>query len=230
MRKTKKQSRSEYDKYIEDNALPALERWLKRLEDESLIDPAVTYGYFPCGREGNSLIVFEADGISQLGRFNLPRQSAGKCLCISDFYKDLNDGKPTDFLPMQAVTMGERCSIFAQQLFQSDAYTDYLFFHGLTVQLSEALAEWSHARIRRECGFGAEEPQAINDLLAQRYRGCRFSFGYPACPNVGDSRQQLKWLNSDSIGLIMDSNDQLQPEQSTTALIALHSQAHYFST
>ncbi|MFL0742257.1 MAG: methionine synthase [Prochlorococcus sp.] len=230
MRKTKKQSRSEYDKYIEDNALPALERWLKRLEDESLIDPAVTYGYFPCGREGNSLIVFKADGISQLGRFNLPRQSAGKCLCISDFYKDLNDGKPTDFLPMQAVTMGERCSIFAQQLFQSDAYTDYLFFHGLTVQLSEALAEWSHARIRRECGFGAEEPQAINDLLAQRYRGCRFSFGYPACPNVGDSRQQLKWLNSDSIGLIMDSNDQLQPEQSTTALIALHSQAHYFST
>ena len=131
---------------------------------------------------------------------------------------------------MPMLYIGERCSIFAQQLFQSDEYTDYLFFHGLTVQLSEALAEWSHARIRRECGFGAEEPQAINDLLAQRYRGCRFSFGYPACPNVGDSRQQLKWLNSDSIGLIMDSNDQLQPEQSTTALIALHSQAHYFST
>ena len=130
---------------------------------------------------------------------------------------------------MQAVTMGENASIFAQKLFESDAYTDYLFFHGLSVQLAEALAEWTHSRIRCECGFKSDEPKTLQDVLAQRYRGSRFSFGYPACPNVGDSRQQLKWLKADSIGLTMDPNDQLHPEQSTTALVTLHSKARYFS-
>ncbi|TGG87698.1 MAG: methionine synthase, partial [Aphanocapsa feldmannii 288cV] len=120
-------------------------------------------------------------------------------------------------------------SAFARELFQADAYSDYLYFHGLAVQMAEALAEWVHARIRRECGFAAAEPATLRDVLAQRYRGSRYSFGYPACPNVGDSRQQLLWLGADRIGLRMDEGEQLHPEQSTTALVALHSQARYFS-
>ena len=130
---------------------------------------------------------------------------------------------------MQAVTMGEKASQFAQELFKADKYTDYLYFHGLAVQMAEALAEWVHARIRRELGFAAEEPAALRDVLAQRYRGSRYSFGYPACPNVADSRQQLDWLGAGRIGLSMDESDQLAPEQSTTALVAMHSKARYFS-
>ena len=134
-----------------------------------------------------------------------------------------------DVLPMQAVTMGEQASAFAQQLFEADSYSDYLFFHGLAVQMAEALAEWTHARVRRECGFADPEGMPLRDVLAQRYRGSRYSFGYPACPNVADSRQQLLWLGAQRVGLSMDESDQLHPEQSTTALVALHSKARYFS-
>ena len=130
---------------------------------------------------------------------------------------------------MQAVTMGEEASRFSQELFRKDAYSDYLFFHGLAVQMAEALAEWTHARIRRECSFSDPNGMPLRDVFAQRYRGSRYSFGYPACPNVADSRQQLEWLQADRIGLTMDESDQLHPEQSTTALVALHSNARYFS-
>jgi 5-methyltetrahydrofolate--homocysteine methyltransferase len=195
----------------------------------------VAYGYFPCGRSGNAVVLFDpAKRPQQLGRFELPRQRSGNRYCIADFYRDLAiaaDGSslPTDVLPMQAVTMGEGATSFAQQLFKADQYTDYLYFHGLGVQMAEALAEWVHARIRRELGFADPAAMPLRDVLAQRYRGSRYSFGYPACPNVADSRQQLAWLGAERIGLSMDESDQLEPEQSTTALVALHSQARYFS-
>jgi 5-methyltetrahydrofolate--homocysteine methyltransferase len=204
----------------------------------------VAYGYFPCGRQGNAVVLFDPAGLKpgaspaeagdELGRFALPRQRSGNRYCIADFYRDLDAdasalGRPTDVLPMQAVTMGERASTFAQQLFAADQYSDYLYFHGLAVQMAEALAEWTHARIRRELGYTDPEGFPLRDVLAQRYRGSRYSFGYPACPNVGDSRQQLAWLGADQIGLSMDESEQLHPEQSTTALVALHSQARYFS-
>ena len=171
---------------------------------------------------------------AQIGQFVLPRQRSGNRYCIADFYRDLRQGedgrpRPTDVLPMQAVTMGERATAFAQDLFRADQYSDYLYFHGLGVQMAEALAEWAHARIRRELGFADPEGMALRDVLAQRYRGSRYSFGYPACPNVADSRPQLDWLGAARIGLSMDESDQLEPEQSTTALVALHSQARYFS-
>ncbi|MEB3104966.1 MAG: vitamin B12 dependent-methionine synthase activation domain-containing protein, partial [Cyanobacteriota bacterium] len=195
----------------------------------------VAYGYFPCGREGNAVVVFDPADISvQLGRFALPRQRSGNRYCIADFYRDLipganGDPAPADVLPMQAVTMGEIASTVAQELFKGDQYSDYLYFHGLAVQMAEALAEWVHARIRRELGFADPADMALRDVLAQRYRGSRYSFGYPACPNVADSRPQLDWLGAERIGLSMDESDQLEPEQSTTALVALHSKARYFS-
>jgi 5-methyltetrahydrofolate--homocysteine methyltransferase len=117
----------------------------------------------------------------------------------------------------------------ALELFRGDRYSDYLYFHGLAVQMAEALAEWTHARIRKELGFPDPEDLSVRDVLAQRYRGSRYSFGYPACPNVADSRQQLSWLGTERIGLSMDESDQLEPEQSTTALVAVHSRARYFS-
>ena len=231
MRKSKDQSREEYEQQLRDKAEPVLQQWLQRARTEQLLTPRVAYGYFPCGRDGNAVVVFDPnDNSIELGRFDLPRQRSGNTYCIADFYRDLApSGLPTDVLPMQAVTMGDKASAFAKELFQADRYSDYLYFHGLGVQMAEALAEWTHALIRRELGFAADEPDALRDVLAQRYRGSRYSFGYPACPNVADSRPQLDWLGAGRIGLSMDDSDQLDPEQSTTALVALHSQARYFS-
>ena len=230
IRKTQQQSREEYDAMLAEKAEPVLQDWMARCLEEKLLTPRVAYGYFPVGREGNSLRVFDVNGSTELGRFALPRQRSGNRYCIADFFQDLgSDGRPADVLPMQAVTMGERASEVAQDLFQGDRYSDYLYFHGLAVQMAEALAEWVHARIRMELGFADPSNMPLRDVLAQRYRGSRYSFGYPACPNVADSRQQLAWLDADRIGLTMDASDQLAPEQSTTALVTVHSQARYFS-
>ena len=230
MRKPQEQSREDYEADLRRRAEPVLQEWMDRARQEGLLTPRVAYGYFPCGREGNAVVVFDPDDRRRpLGRFELPRQRGGNRYCIADFYRDLRDGLPTDVIPMQAVTMGARASQVAQELFAADRYSDYLYFHGLAVQMAEALAEWTHARIRRELGFGDQEPTALRDVLAQRYRGSRYSFGYPACPNVADSRPQLAWLQAERIGLRMDDSDQLEPEQSTTALVALHSRARYFS-
>jgi 5-methyltetrahydrofolate--homocysteine methyltransferase len=230
LRKAQGQSREDYEAMLAEKAEPVLQQWMARCLEEQLLTPRVAYGYFPCGREGNSVVVFDPELRSrELGRFALPRQRSGNRYCIADFYQDLAGGQPTDVLPMQAVTMGEKATAFAQELFKGDQYSDYLYFHGLGVQMAEALAEWVHARIRSELGFADPAEMPLRDVLAQRYRGSRYSFGYPACPNVADSRQQLAWLHTDRIGLSMDESDQLEPEQSTTALVALHSQARYFS-
>ena len=229
LRRGKDQSKADHEALLRTTAEPALEHWLERCRQDRLLQPAVAYGYFPCGRRGNSVQVFDPQGQGRLGEFVFPRQRSGNRYCIADFYRDLANNQPTDVLPMQAVTMGEQASVFAQELFRGHAYSDYLYFHGLAVQMAEALAEWIHARIRRACGFGNQEPGTLRDVLAQRYRGSRYSFGYPACPNVADSRQQLTWLGAEAISLTMDSSDQLQPEQSTTALVAFHTKARYFS-
>jgi len=236
LRKAQGQSREEYEAMLAEKAEPVLQQWMARCLQEQLLTPRVAYGYFPCGRQGNAVVVFDpGDPSRELGRFQLPRQRSGNRYCIADFYQDLvcDPGAATprasDVLPMQAVTMGETATRFAQELFQGDQYSDYLYFHGLGVQMAEALAEWTHARIRRDLGFPDPAAMPLRDVLAQRYRGSRYSFGYPACPNVADSRQQLEWLGAERIGLSMDESDQLEPEQSTTALVALHSQARYFS-
>ena len=230
LRKTQQQSREDYEAMLADKAEPVLQQWMERCLNESLLTPRAAYGYFPVGRDGNALRGFDANGEHELGRFDLPRQRSGNRYCIADFFQDMTaDGRPTDVLPMQAVTMGDKASEVAQELFKGDQYSDYLYFHGLAVQMAEAMAEWVHARIRRELGFADPDGMPLRDVLAQRYRGSRYSFGYPACPNVADSRQQLAWLGADRIGLSMDASDQLSPEQSTTALVALHSKARYFS-
>jgi 5-methyltetrahydrofolate--homocysteine methyltransferase len=244
LRKAQDQTREAYEAMLVEKAEPVLASWMERCLTEGLLTPRVAYGYFPCGRRGNAVVVLDPAGLADgappgeakevLGSFDLPRQRSGNRYCIADFYLDLRsgpDGNPrgADVLPMQAVTMGEKATAFARELFAADRYSDYLYFHGLAVQMAEALAEWTHARIRRDLRFADPEAMPLRDVLAQRYRGSRYSFGYPACPNVADSRQQLAWLGADRIGLHMDESDQLEPEQSTTALVAIHSKARYFS-
>ena len=230
MKRMKGQSKEDYHQFINEKAEAILDKWINIIKQESLIKPAAVYGYFPCGSKDNDLHIFDINSNNIIGKFTFPRQKSGNRYCISDFYCELTSNKPSDYLPMQAVTMGQDASKYSQSLFEKNRYTDYLYFHGLSVQLAEACAELVHSIIRKECGYSLEEPNSIREVLSLKYRGCRYSFGYPACPNIGDSRLQLKWLEAKRIGLSIDKSDQLHPEQSTTAIVSLHSQAKYFGT
>ena len=229
IKKGKNQSVDEYNNYLDSYAKPLLDKWLEIIIEKKLISPKAVYGYFRCGRKDNSIFLFDEKSLNKISQFNFPRQKSGNNLCIADFYCDLKNDKPIDIFPMQAVTMGDIASEYSQKLFKEDKYSDYLLFHGLTVQLAEALAEYVHALIRIECGFRSEEPDKNREILAQKYRGARYSFGYPACPKVSDSNIQLSLLDAKRISLTMDESEQLHPEQSTTAIISLHSKAKYFS-
>ncbi|MBI1242774.1 methionine synthase [Umezakia ovalisporum] len=232
-RKPKEQSKEEYQVFLHEKVYPVLENWKQRIIAENLLHPQVIYGYFPCQAEGNTLYVYDlnyrgAENPEVRASFEFPRQKSLRRLCIADFFAPKELGV-IDVFSMQAVTVGEIATEFAQKLFADNQYTDYLYFHGLAVQVAEALAEWTHARIRRELGFGGEEPDNIRDILAQRYQGSRYSFGYPACPNIQDQYKQLELLDTHRINLYMDESEQIYPEQSTTAIIAYHPLAKYFS-
>ena len=229
IKKNKGQSVEEYNNYLDSYANPLLEKWINIILDKGLISPKAVYGYFRCGRNDNSIYLFDNVSNKRISEFNFPRQKSGNNLCIADFYCDLKNNEPVDIFPMQAVTMGEIASEYSQELFKADKYSDYLIFHGLTVQLAEALAEYVHSIVRVECGFKSYEPNNNREILAQKYRGARYSFGYPACPKVSDSNIQLSLLDTKRINLTMDESEQLHPEQSTTAIISLHSKAKYFS-
>ncbi|ERN42994.1 5-methyltetrahydrofolate--homocysteine methyltransferase [Rubidibacter lacunae KORDI 51-2] len=237
-RKPKDRSREEYDAFLQEKVYPILEDLQQRVKAEALLEPRLVYGYFPCHSEGNSVHLYDPeavqaagcipDDLEPLATFEFPRQRSLKRYCIADYYAPKGSGI-VDVFPMQAVTVGEIATEYAQKLFADDRYTDYLYFHGLAVQVAEALAEWGHARVRRELGFGAEDPDSIRDVLAQRYRGSRFSFGYPACPNIQDQYALLELLGADRLKMYMDESEQLYPEQSTTAIVAYHPTARYFS-
>ena len=230
-RKPKDQSKEEYEEFLARKVNPILEEWKQRIVADNLLHPTVIYGYFPCNAEGNTLHVYEPTDkgfIKPITSFEFPRQSSGKRLCIADFFATKESGQ-VDVFPMQAVTVGEVATEYAQKLFQADNYTEYLYYHGMAVQMAEALAEWTHARVRSELGFEAEEASSIRDILQQRYRGSRYSFGYPACPNIEDQYKQLDLLDTKRIGMYMDESEQLYPEQSTTAIITYHPVARYFS-
>jgi len=230
-RKPKDQSKEEYQAFLQEKVYPILDNWKQRVIEENLLHPQVIYGYFPCQAEGNTLYIYnhkDPNAKEVVTSFEFPRQKSLRRLCIADFFAP-KDSEVIDVFPMQAVTVGEIATEFAQKLFADNSYTDYLYFHGIAVQVAEALAEWTHTRIRRELGFGAEDPDNIRDMLAQRYRGSRYSFGYPACPNIQDQYKQLDLLETERIKMHMDESEQLYPEQSTTAIITYHPVAKYFS-
>jgi 5-methyltetrahydrofolate--homocysteine methyltransferase len=235
-RKPKEQSREEYDEFLQAKVHPILEELKQKVVAENLLHPTVIYGYFPCNAEGNTLYVYDPNDVrafretplQPITSFEFPRQKSGKRLCIADFFATKESGI-IDVFPMQAVTVGEIATEYAQKLFKADKYTEYLYYHGMAVQMAEALAEWTHARIRKELGFGAEDADNIRDILQQRYRGSRYSFGYPACPNIQDQYKQLDLLDTKRINMYMDESEQLYPEQSTTAIATYHPVARYFS-
>ncbi|HZG03199.1 MAG TPA: vitamin B12 dependent-methionine synthase activation domain-containing protein, partial [Streptomyces sp.] len=216
-----------YPELVETEGRPRLRGWLERLHTDNLLEAAVVYGYFPCHSEGNDLIILDQDGAERC-RFTFPRQRRGRRLCLADFFRPAETGQ-TDVVGLQVVTVGSRISAATAELFAADSYRDYLELHGLSVQLAEALAEYWHARIRAELGFAGQDPAALEDMFALKYRGARFSLGYGACPDLEDRAKIAELLRPERIGVKLSEEFQLHPEQSTDAIVVHHPEAKYFN-
>ncbi|HYM73938.1 MAG TPA: methionine synthase [Stellaceae bacterium] len=221
-------SLAEYREWARGELRPVLARILEMAGREQILQPQASYGYWKCAAEGNAVILFDEPGRREVARFAFPRQNKEGGLCIADFFRDVNDTE-RDVIGLQVVTMGRRASETAREWFAADRYQDYLYLHGLSVEMAEAFAEYVHKRIRGELGFAAEEARDHDEMLAQGYRGSRYSFGYPACPNLADQKQLLALLRAEEIGITLSEEDQLDPEQSTSAIVVHHPQAKYFS-
>ena len=239
-----------YEQLVDTEGRPRLRYWLDRILAEGIADASVIYGYFPVVSDGNDVVVrhhgddlhgvlgapgvLAPDGGSggELGserlRFTFPRQSRDRHLCLADFVSSADSGR-VDVLPIQLATFGDHVSAVTGELFASDSYRDYMELNGLAMQLTEALAEFWHARIREELGFGAEDPADLAGMFKLDYRGARFSLGYPACPDMEDRRKVVALLKPERVGVELSEELQLHPEQSTDAFVFHHPEAKYFS-
>ena len=217
-----------YEELVETEGRPRLRMWLERMQTEGLLEAAVVYGYFRCVSSGNDLIVLGPDGETELERFSFPRQRRDRRLCLADFFKPQGSGQ-TDVVAFQLATMGTRVSRATAELFAKNAYREYLELHGLSVQLAEALAEYWHARVRRELGFAGADPEDLDGFFRVGYRGARYSIGYPACPDLADRAKMVRLLEPSRIGVELSEEMQLHPEQSTDAIVVHHPEAKYFS-
>lgn len=219
--------KGEYEAMLKEKFIPVYEELKQRCRKEKLLIPRAVYGYFPCQSSGNDLIVYKDDRTTEWLRFRFPRQNHGRHLCISDFFRSTDEG--TDVVALQVVTVGARASEYSQELFAGNKYTDYLYFHGLSVESAEGAAEVIHKRIRAELGYAAEDASNKSQLFQQGYRGTRYSFGYPACPSLEDQTLLFDLLEAHRIGVSLTEEYQLVPEQSTSAIVVHHPEAKYFN-
>ncbi len=219
---------SDYDRLIREKVEPLFHEMCRKTIREKIFDPRVIYGYYPCYSEGNLLTVLDADGRNTLATFNFPRQSRAPHRCLSDFFRP-KGSKDLDVVGFQLVTVGHHASEVAAKLFKEDKYQDYLYLHGLSVESAEALAEYTHAMIRKEMNIHAQDGTDKDALFRQGYQGSRYSFGYPACPNLEDHTELFKLLPAEKIGVTLTEEFQLVPEQSTSAIVVYHPDAKYFN-
>ena len=229
-----------YEELVEVEGRPRLRSWLEKIQTESMMNASVVYGYFPAYSDGDDLVILHhpadlaTDGgsggepFTERMRFKVPRQSRDRHLCLSDFVAAKESGQ-IDVVPFQLVTMGERISEVTGELYAQNKFREYLELHGLSVQLTEALAEYWHQRVRDELGFSEEDPEEVESLFKLEYRGARYSFGYPACPELEDRVKLIELLKPESVGVVLSEELQLHPEQSTDAMILHHPEAKYFS-
>ena len=226
-----KGNRGEYEQMVENEGRPRLRSLLNEVQSKGWLNAAVVYGYFPCYSEGNDLVILHHEGANkgkERVRFAFPRQTRDRRLCISDFFASKDSAK-TDVVAFHVVTMGSTVSEAAAKLFAHNNYREYLELHGLSVQLTEALAEHWHARMREELQVKGEDSQDLQGILDQGYRGSRYSFGYPACPDLEQQLQLCELLDPNRIGVELSEEFQLHPEQSTSAIIVHHPEAKYFN-
>ncbi len=207
---------------------PVMRRMLDLCEKENILQPQAAYGYWKAAADGDDLVVFAEDGVTELTRFTLPRQAKADGECIADFFRDINDSE-RDVVAFQVVTMGPNASDTAREWFEENRYQDYLYLHGLGVEMAEAMAEFVHKRVRAELGYAEEDARDMDALLSQGYHGSRYSFGYPACPRLEDQAPIFKLLDAERLGVSLSDEFQIHPEQSTSAVIVHHPKAKYFS-
>lgn len=213
----------QFDEWLQDQAGPIFERMKRELAN--VLKPRVKWGYFPCSSEGNDLIIYQEDRVTERLRFTFPRQRDGRRQCLADFFK--SDG--LDTVAFHVVTVGEEVSKLERQLFAEGKFEDYLYVHGMGVETAEALAEYWHRQIRQEMGIADQEPDEMKLLFSAKYHGSRYSFGYPACPNLEDQEKLFELLQPQDIGLVLSEEFMLDPEQSTSAIIVHHPEAKYFN-
>ncbi|MFI7540603.1 methionine synthase [Actinoplanes sp. NPDC049599] len=224
-----------YEELVETEGRPRLRYWLDRLAADQILEAAVVYGYFPAYSEGNTLVVLDENGAAERARFTFPRQRQERRLCLADFFKPRDAAGDLDVVGLQLVTVGQPISEYTAKMFARNEYRDYLEVHGLSVQLTEALAEYWHRRVRSElvlptgAAVGATDPADLAGILKNDYRGCRYAFGYPACPDLEDRAKMVDLLDAGRIGVTLSEEFQLEPEQSTDAIIVHHPDANYFN-
>lgn len=223
----------DWQEVVERDARPALRRLQAEALSDGILEPAVVYGYFPAQSQGDDLIVYQPEGDAreareELARFSFPRQQGKQGLCLADYFRPVDSGE-LDVVGFHVVTMGRRVSEHTARLFAADRYQDYLYWHGFGVELAEALAEFWHRRMRAELGIAAADGATPQELFKTNYQGARYSFGYPACPNLEDQRLLWRLLEPERIGATLSEEWQIEPEQSTSALIVHHPDAHYFT-
>ncbi|XTZ18872.1 methionine synthase [Micromonospora echinospora] len=222
-----------YEELVETEGRPRLRYWLDRLTADKVLEAAVVYGYFPAYSEGNDLVVLDENGHSERARFSFPRQRQERRLCLADFFRPR--GEQLDVVALQLVTVGQPISEYTAKMFARNEYRDYLEVHGLSVQLTEALAEYWHRRVRSELTLPSgrtvadDDPADLAGLLRTDYRGCRYAFGYPACPDLEDRAKIVDLLGADRIGVRLSEEFQLEPEQATDAIVVHHPEANYFN-
>ena len=222
-----KLSREEYEDLIENTVRPEFEA-LKKLS-RSILEPRVVYGYFQCNSSAEDLLLYYPDSEEELARFSYPRQSEAPRQCIADYFLPLESRK-RDIIALQIATVGMSAHDYSMELYERAAYKDYLLFHGLSVETAEALAEYWHLKIREELDITGEDGEGIGDFVIQKYRGSRYSFGYPSCPDLNQNRLLCELLESERIAVIVSEEDQMVPEQTTSAFVVHHPQAKYFNT
>ena len=213
---------------------PRLRSLLNDAQSEKWLEAGVVYGYFPCYSDGNDLVVvdhMDLGSYKERMRFSFPRQSRDRHLCISDFFRDRQEAEERglDVVAFHVVTMGNAVSRATAKLFEENRYREYLELHGMSVQLTEALAEFWHKRIREELAIVKDDSPEVQAILDQGYRGSRYSFGYPACPDLSQQTLIMELLDAQSIGVSLSDEFQLHPEQSTSAIVVHHPEAKYFN-
>ncbi|MCG8510299.1 MAG: methionine synthase, partial [Rhodospirillales bacterium] len=219
----------EYETMLEHEVDPIFDRLAAQCRDEGILEPKLVYGYFPCNGDGDDLVIYDVeDHDREVERFSFPRQDGRKHLCISDFFRSVETGEK-DVIGMSCVTVGDEASRRARKLFEDNQYQEYLYLHGFGVECAEGLAELWHKHMRQELGVGNDDSPNIRELFTQKYRGSRYSFGYPACPDMSDQEKLFRLLKPERLGCKLTENWQIDPEQSTSAIIVHHPEAKYFN-
>jgi 5-methyltetrahydrofolate--homocysteine methyltransferase len=221
-------SAAQWQAEVDLHARPAYRELLERCAKEQILQPKAIWGLFPCQSVGETVVIYDETATRELARLWFPRQARGPRRCIADFFRPVESGEK-DVIGLQLVTVGRQASDVARTWFRANRYRDYLYLHGLSVEMAEALAEYVHRQIRSDLGIAGEDARDLGKLLHQGYRGSRYSFGYPACPDLSMQAVLNRLLRAERIGVTLSEEFQLEPEQSTSAIVVHHPQAKYFS-